>query len=76
MPKNQEIYRLIVVEQYNLGFVQNIIGEAQDAGRGRFSEEDLEDLEKLVWEIERLEAGKVAIVQSSAAEAAALIWIG
>lgn len=73
MPKNQRIYGMMVVEQYNLGFVQEIIGGAQDAGRERFSEEDLKELEECVWEIERLEEGKVGIVQNRAAEAAALI---
>lgn len=72
MPKNHRIYRMMVIEQYNLGFVQSIIREAQDAGRQRFSEEDFKELEECVWEIE-MEAGKVAIVLNRATEAATLI---
>lgn len=78
MPKKgsrgyEEIFESMILEQYNFGFVQDVVGTAQDEGRRVFSEGDFEALEKLVWHVSDTKGELLKIVEESAERAASLI---
>ena len=68
-----KIIMIMILEQYNFGFVQEVVGRAQDAGRRVFSERDYEALETLEWHVWGIDGELLKVVEERVEEAASLI---
>jgi hypothetical protein len=68
-----KIIMIMFLEQYNFGFVQDIVGTAQAAGRRVFSKSDYEAFEALTWHFWDIDRELQKIVEERVEEAAELI---